>query len=184
MKFRFRVYGPFKIPRVRKRRGGLHIDKPNSEFWEDTIGGKIPALPNAIGCYVFCVNTKPWYVGKTENSFKSECFTDNKVNIYNRAYYEVKSGTPRLFLLARLTNSGALFRKPPKKKAKGKIQSIDKLELMLIGMALKKNPKLLNVKGTKWLKEIKVEGFLNTKRNTGGKSAKQLRGAFGINRKK
>jgi hypothetical protein len=48
---------------------------------------------------------------------------------------------------------------------------------MLIGMGVARNPKLLNSQGTKMLKELRVEGFLNSSLAKRG-AAKSLRNAF------
>ncbi|MGA8689783.1 MAG: hypothetical protein WB662_07715, partial [Methyloceanibacter sp.] len=59
-------------------------------------------------------NIKAWYVGKTEKrTFYKECFGATKINYYNEVLID-HNGTPLLFPLPRLTNSGAKFSKPTK----------------------------------------------------------------------
>jgi len=178
---KFAVYGPFRLPRKRK---GMIADDSGEirEFWE-YVDDWVSGLPDAIGCYVFCVNSRPWYVGKTVSSFRRECYTDTKLKMYNRAYDKIRKGIPKLFFLAQETRSGKTFRKPPRDK-RSRRRLIDNLELMLIGMALETNPRLLNVKDTRWQKNLEVKGFLHSKHSLGGEDARQLRKMFGIGKRK
>jgi len=176
---KFAVYGPFRLSR--KRKGVIADDSGEiREFWE-YVDDWVPSLPDAIGCYVFCVNSKPWYIGKTVKSFRRECYTDAKLKMYNRAYDKIKKGVPKLFFLAQETPAGNNFRKARKNR---KSLLIDNLELMLIGMALETNPSLLNVKDTRWQKNLEVKGFLRSKHSLGGEDAKQLRKMFGMSKRR
>lgn len=153
---KFDVRGGFKIARKPNRHG--IFDK---EFWKQ-VSDSDGDLPGACGCYVFALqngnNIVAWYVGKTEKrTFESECFQATKVNYYNEVLVD-HNGAPLLFLLPRLTNSGAKFSKP----TKSGYRDIDFLETMLIGMALERNKDLTNVKKTKLLREMIVPGIINS----------------------
>ncbi|MEW8266494.1 MAG: hypothetical protein AB2731_10155 [Candidatus Thiodiazotropha sp.] len=71
-----------------------------------------------------------------------------------------------------LTRKGA-YRSPTTTKRPG----IQELESLIIGMALSRNPKLMNTQGIKWLQQLTVDGFLNSKSKNG--SAAELRKLLG-----
>jgi len=173
---RFVVYGPFELPRKRKDKIANDSGKIR-KFWEK-VDGEVPGLPDAIGCYVFCVYSKPWYVGKTLNSFQKECYK-GKLEVYENVYDKLTQGAPELYFLAQRNKSGKGFIKPPKDKRKRNLL-IDNLEVILIGMACETNPDILNKKDTIWRENLEVEGFLWSKHSRGGKDAKQLRKIFDI----
>ncbi len=157
---KFEVHGPYDLAMDSK---GLISMKENSPFWK-TVQDHTPGLPDACGCYVFRVagkGAKPCYVGKTETqSFKKECSSPDKRLKYIEIFPKRKRGsTPQLFFLAQIKVNGG-FSKPAKNK--GSRPLIEELESILIGKALTKNKKLLNVRGTGKVKQIEVKGFLNS----------------------
>lgn len=173
---RFDVYGPYEIERTQK---GLIAStaRDRSEFWE-WVEDDIPGLPGACGCYIFAIQasrgTLPWYIGKAERqSFKNECFSLHKINHFNNAIVGRK-GIPVLFFLPQLTNNDK-FRKPTTSVRK----AISELESLLLGMAISRNPGILNAKGTRMLKELTVEGFINSSRRAKGGAAGALRKVLG-----
>ena len=174
---RFDVYGPHEIPRA--QRGVISwTSQENKEFWgvidEDLTSGR---LSDACGCYVFTIKSGrtalPWYIGKAEkSSFKKECLNPRNINLYNQVLLNTKRGRPNLYLLPQVTEKGK-FKKPAGTDVKR--PEISALESILIGMGIAKNPNLLNVRGTKMLREIEVIGFLNSDRRQGGATAAELR---------
>ena len=172
---KFRVEGPFELPR---EDSGLMIDsspESKSEYWEG-IEESCPGLPDACGCYVFTViasrGSLPWYVGKTERqTFKKESLNYHKLDHFNKVISKRK-GRPALFFLPQLTAANK-YRKPTNTKR----PAIQELESLLIGMALNRNNDLLNVSGTKWLNQLTVTGFLNDRMSKSG-PGKQLRDLF------
>ena len=141
----FDVCGPFIIRRVGK--SAIVVDqKVIIDFW-NRAEKKHANLSHAIGCYVFGIkdgnSVKPFYVGKTARSFKSEVLKFHKINHYNKVVAR-RRGYPVLFLLPKMTRSGSFF----STNAAG----IKKLEKLLIDWALVKNPKLLNERETKFLR--------------------------------
>lgn len=156
----FQAAGVFKL--LRQDNG--HIDvrpKSRTQFWE-IVEAEAPGLKNAAGCYVFVMfnsrSALPWYVGKAElQSFEREIFSLHKVHHYNEVVASNK-GTPYVFLIPRRTSRGA-FCKPTKVKN----ESIRLLETLLIGMALRRNPQLRNVRDTSTLRKLRIEGVLNSK---------------------
>ena len=148
--------------------------KDKRAFWnavEETVAG----LPDACGCYVFLVGTRAWYIGKAEKqTFRMECFSAHKLNQYNKALQYVQS-VPRLIFLVKITPAGYAA-----KHSKNGHKDIELLEKLLIGVALRKNPDILNVKDTKLLREMHVPGLINTGKGEGKAHAVQaLRKAVG-----
>ena len=164
----------FEIDRKPNRHGIF-----GKEFWSK-VAAEDEDLPGACGCYLFALqngnNIVPWYVGKTEKrTFEKECCGATQINYYNEILVD-HNGTPGLFLLPRLTGSGEKFAKP----SKNGHRDIDFLETMLIGMALEKNPELLNVKKTALLREMKVPGVINSPQARPTFEVQSLRNALGI----
>ena len=156
---KFDVYGPYEIPTGRSKTIVKNSDAIKS-FWS-----KIEKdLQNAIGCYVFAIKAsrgaKPYYVGKTEKSFKQEALHDHKIGIYNKELDSRSTGIPWLFLLPLLTDAGKISTK------KTSIETRE-LESILIGMGIKRNADgLLNSRGTKMLRGIEVVKFMNPPQGT------------------
>jgi hypothetical protein len=176
MAMKFDVYR-FEIDRKKNRHGIFGKD-----FWakvEDEESG----LSGACGCYLFALqngqNIVPWYVGKTEKrTFENECCGATQINYYNEVLVD-HNGTPLLFLLPRMTGSGAKFSKP----SKNGHRDIDFLETMLIGMALEENENLVNIKKTALLREMKVPDVINSGRARPTGDATDLRNALGLSKK-
>lgn len=151
-------YGPFKVP----RRGQI-IDRAKlAEFWQQ-IEHKDPGLSTAQGCYVFAIKAgrgyTPWYVGKAtgREGFLQEALADGKQNQYNwiwtsRGY---RRGSMVLFLIARRTQQGRGF-----SRQAGSTDA-EWLERHLISLALEANNELLNVRDTKFYRELFVPGVIN-----------------------
>lgn len=136
-----------------------------------------PAFPMHVGAtslpFVPPRGSLPWYVGKAERqSFRHECLTPHKVVHFNNALAGRKA-KPELFFIPQVTPSGQ-YRSPTSSRR----PAIRELESLLIGMAINRNPSLLNIAGTKWLQRLTVEGFLNTKKARSD-AAKALRDLVG-----
>ena len=176
---RYEVFGEFAVPRRVARSGKKTLDlNPEAlqEFWNN-LDNDFSGLSSAKGCYVFAIRAgrgiKPWYVGQTKKSFKQECFTPVKQLHYLRALDQSKKGTPILLLVARSTGKGKISRGSiPKAEA-------DFLEKMLIGMALGQNSRLLNKKDTKYLREIRVPGLVNSPPGPPSSAARSLKRTLG-----
>ena len=169
----FKVFGPYHI-----RRDGKLISKSREHlraFWSE-IEAEAGGLADACGCYVFSIRRRAWYVGMAEKqSFCQECFALHKLTQYNYSLQRV-SGEPQLHLLAKLTPTGK-FASPG---ANGH-RDIQFLETLLIGMALNQNEHLQNVRGTKFLREMRVPGILRTARGEGRLApVRSLRDALGM----
>ncbi|MBN2269892.1 MAG: hypothetical protein JXN61_04715 [Sedimentisphaerales bacterium] len=168
----YTIYGPFTI---QKQPNGLIArgHSARSTFWSG-VEEEVESLPSACGCYVFAIRAargvKPWYVGKAvKQSFEKECLNLHQLTTYNEVIAKRK-GTPLLFLIAKKTKKGK-FSKPGRAHQK----NIDFLETVLIGAALDKNPKLMNIQKTKFLKRMCVPGFMNTPRRRATKAESEFR---------
>lgn len=187
----FKVYGPFQIP---VKSGWIEKGKKLKEFWDGLVEeeeGKVgeEGLSEAAGCYIFAIKTGagkkggklvPWYVGKAETAgFRGECFEPTKWKLYAPVIKDRK-GTPHLFLVPKLTPTGRFSR--PKTINQ---DDISFLEETLIGMALARNPELLNTSKTKLVRELLVPGIIqgaDTEKYPGspGKAAITLRETLGL----
>tara|TARA_R110002110_G_scaffold394957_2_gene609253 strand:+ start:4901 stop:5695 length:795 start_codon:yes stop_codon:yes gene_type:complete len=151
-------YGPFKVP----RRGQI-IDRARlSEFWRQ-VEHKDPGLSTAQGCYVFAIKAgqgyTPWYVGKAtgRDGFLQEALADGKQNQYNWVWtsHGYRRGSMVLFLIARRTQQGRGFSR------QAVSTDADWLERHLISLALEANNELLNVRDTRFYRELFVPGVIN-----------------------
>jgi hypothetical protein len=169
----YAVFGPYYLAR-----DGALVSKSAEDrraLWH-RMETDAPGLSEACGCYVFSIRRRAWYVGMAARQpFCQECLSIHKINQYNYALQRV-SGEPLLHLIAKLTPKRrfALHAAPGHK-------DIEFLEKMLIGMALRQNEGLQNVRGTRFLREMKVPGILRTERGEGNLGpVKSLRDVLGI----
>lgn len=171
---KFAVYGRYELP----RKNGLvnSSAKAKQNFW-DSVEEDIEGLSGACGCYVFAAQNRPWYIGLAKGqSFAKECFTDHKINIYNRVLSDYNRAAPWLYFIAKLT--------PTKKFSKPSPNShmeIEDLENFLIGLAIPRNPDIYNIRGTKFWRDINVPGIINTEKGQARAYAVQeIRSLFGV----
>jgi hypothetical protein len=143
-----------------------HVD----EFWS---GEEAKKIQNKKGCYIFCLKNgpgyTPWYVGKTDRTFKLECFTDNKLKKYNGLLHSGNNqGIPCMFFVTdlqtnRSINSGI----------------IKDMETYLIQKGVKKNLNLLNIaqtKGTQW----GIKGVIDGGKGNASKISSKFKTMMGI----
>ena len=172
---KFDPLGPFEIPVNIRRR----VEKSDlKEFW-DEIEEMYPKLSEAVGCYIFSLKNKsfmPWYVGLAEKqTFKSECFAVHKMGIYNEAISHRKKGKAFLTLLPKFSSSGRYS-----KTSKNGHRDIQFLEKILIGTAAQRNPELLNVRNTKFYRELVVPGLFNSPMGQPKKNVKAFKSLIGL----
>lgn len=155
----YSIHGPFEIERQHNGLVG-RSNKERKTFW-DKVRQEDSSLPTGCGCYLFAVRAakgiKPWYVGVAEKQpFETECFSSHKLTIYNDVLAKRK-GTPILFLIAKRTKKNKLSSPSKKRHPSSKF-----LESMLIGVALDKNSKLMNIQKTKFMREMSVPCLINS----------------------
>lgn len=170
---RFDVAGPFPLTRHGKKR--LITEQTRKDLKPD-LEAHESGLSAACGCYVFAVQAglgfTPFYVGKScKASVWYESLNPSNRGKYNEALDDYESGTPVLFLVPMRTKRGK-FRKP--KDAAGTLASVDFLERWLIAEALKKNPRLINDKHTRFLRDLHVVGIFNAAHGEATKSSMDL----------
>lgn len=164
---KYEVHGPFPIQKANRLVD--HSAAAKRRFWEE-VEDIEPGLSEAVGCYLFCIGKKPWYAGMAERqSFERECFALHKLLAFNSALNKVKKGRPQLILISKMTNRGR-FAKPT---VNGHRAS-QFLEDMIIGMTLAANAEAVNIKGTKFPKELSVPGVINTPQGKGSKKSVQF----------
>jgi len=174
---RFVVSQAFKIDRKLNN----HVDatrQSKAKFWR-MVDEEWDGLKGASGCYVFALKTSggpiPWYVGRAERqSFEKEIFAVHKLHQYDDVLADFK-GTPYIFLIPRMTPTDRLC-----KPTKSENASIRFLETLLIGMAIRRNPRLKNTKDTTFLRTLSVRGLLNSDKGHPGGGAIDLKGTLGI----
>jgi hypothetical protein len=127
----FKVYGPFEIPLLEGDNGRLiDIKRIDSLFWTKHGAQR--------GVYIFSMRYYnkhlPYYVGKaSEQSFRTECFSDHKVARHYYPTLNAYNGTPFLFLLI-----------PDRAKGPWPASAISRLEERLIAVAASVNKNLSN----------------------------------------
>ena len=169
----FSIHGPYEIPR-----DGNLITRDRHrrrQFW-DTIDVQTAGLSEAIGCYIFSIRGMPWYAGSAQRQdFKHECFSAHKITQYEAALHKGK-GRAFLQLFARTTPGDRFC-----KKTTRAYRDIDFLENSIIGMALRRNPQLQNIRGTAFLRDMHVPGLVNNRPGEARAHAvRELRDVLGI----
>jgi len=153
---RYEIYGPYNVPRNGRWVSRHRDDK--REFWDD-VHADVECLPGAYGCYLFAIRGRIWYVGLAERqSFERECFALHKIVQYNEALQRV-SGQPSLLFIPKITPGDRFAR--PSRNGHGDIRF---LESLIMGIAIRRNPDLQNIRNTRLLREMNVPGILNTRR--------------------
>ena len=175
----FKVFGGYELPTPPKPGTRWRQD-----FWsnvnENTEGDDATTanrpLSEACGCYAFAIryggNFTPMYVGKAEFSSFNRRFRGADHGQLLKNLYENYYGTLVIFLLPALT-PGGMFRLAQL------TQEIRVLEETLIGMALRENEDLLNVKGAALLSDMYVPGVINPQQGNPGNAALALKNALG-----
>ena len=175
----YEIYGPYALPKKNAAKGRV-LDlsaKRLRLFWEAIEEDEGFDLRGGRGCYLFAHQAgggfKPWYVGQSKGPFEREIFSHKNKGHYSEVYSDLGAATPVIFLVARLTTGGDLSKRSLSPKEVGFI------EQKLIGLALAKNPDLINVANTRHHKGLVIPGVHN---HSGSLSpaARNLRTALGI----
>ena len=170
---KFQVYGPIMMPKKEMRATALRkaIDENLSDDPETLKAWKV-----ACGCYVFAIGKKggarPWYVGKTTNTFRQQCINGDKPTMYRTLLRKQSHGTPMLYLVAQIKPTRGDFAAPNS-------GAIEWLESLLIAKAYKRNKNLENIQKTDKVKNLEVAGFLGKGKRARTGPAKSLRKVFG-----
>jgi hypothetical protein len=163
----FTVQGPFDVPVYQGKAARTITPDEVKTFWTGH-----PAAAGRRGCYVFCIRAgggvTPLYVGRATRSFKQEVFQPHKLAKYQQGLADYRKGTPVLFLISY-----------PQKRGAPSGSAIAELEAFLIQSAIKRNPDLLNVKGTRKA-EWAIAGVVRSGVGKPSKSARLLKSALSL----
>jgi hypothetical protein len=171
----YQTFGPFTLDaeeNCKITRGIM------SDFFAGAESEK-PGLSKAVGIYILAVQAheraipRPWYVGRTDKGFRRRF--NFQLGKFRNVLEAAPKGIPKIFLIARVTPTGA-FVKPAKKK----LLYNEELEQLLIGSCLAQNPQLFNAKEIKHLREISVPGYRNSKPGKPKRSAQLLAKMLGV----
>ena len=152
----FETFGLLEPPVV-----GRNIVAATKSWWDDYNEAYGIDISNAIGCYMFTMgksHIKPWYVGKTVNSFRNEIFTPHKLRHYNEVINRGHRGPPGIYLFPLLNDNYTSYTKLS--GARSSNRQIEWLEKTLIGMAYSQNQNIQNVKDVTGAKRINVRGII------------------------
>lgn len=139
MSVNFTIHGPFDVPtKPKKIKGGKYsiqqLGDVGASLWKDKDFSK---YADKKGCYVFANavtrGSNPIYVGRTNKSFKNECFATAKKAMLNDFLAEAsKTGLKIYFVVL--------------EHRKDCYEEIDLCETLLIQKCKKANENLLNIK--------------------------------------
>jgi len=163
----YQVQGPFVVPTYNGKAAKIIDSEKLDDFWK-----RCGDVARRRGCYIFAIRAgkgiTPIYVGKTARSFLREAFAVHKLEKYQRCLADYRKGTPLLFFLAAPSAKGATNQKV-----------IGELEDFLIQTAISRNPRLLNVKGTK-REEWSIAGVVRSGVGKPSQAAKALKRTLGL----
>ena len=151
MSLLFTVQGPFKVPtNARMVRGKRKYSINTASFWENE---ETDNFANCKGCYVFAnasgTGFSPIYVGKTNKTFKKECFQAHKKTKLDEYLKDVGKSSLYVFFVVL-------------QGAKKYLDEIDSFETLLIQKCQKVNPEILNERKLK--EPFIIEGIYGDKK--------------------
>jgi hypothetical protein len=167
----FQPAGPFSLKVEKMRYGRTIDDKALSAFWKTS---KVTPFAQKVGCYIFAMGNKPYYVGKATKSFKQELFSSKNLATYRRVVAEA-AGKARIYFVAHRKLDGQKGARPTK--------VISQVEKLLIGMAHEANPDLENVQHLNKEDRFVIVGVYNSGRGKPSQSARLLRSALKLTKK-
>ena len=172
MAYIYETFGEFTLPRSESK-SRIDDNLLKNEFWP-YVERSHPKLTTASGCYILAIRhgtgIKPWYVGKAngKKGFLQEVTNDRNVRNFNAQIDRQKSGTPVLFLIARMTPGGRF-------KNNQQEQDLAWLEKELIKLSLNANAELINKQKTDFAQKLVLPGVFNTPRQRHSEPTQKLR---------
>ncbi len=154
----FTIHGPFSVPTTLKKIKGGKVSIRQislvSNLWKKD---PFSDFAEKKGCYVFANavtnGSKPIYVGRTNKSFKNECFATSKKAMLNE-------------FLAEATKTGLQIYFVVLNHKKDCFEEIDLCETLLIQQCKEANASLLNVR--KLSKKFTIKSFHGDKSKATG----------------
>lgn len=177
-KVNYSIHGPFEVPR-QPNGNVIRSAADKRRFWAE-LDQLDDGISTACGCCLFAVRAargiKPYYVGVAESqTFADECFESHKVNIYNDVLAARNAGTPIFILIAKRTPQGRFSVPSPNGHEDAKF-----LESLLIGAALEKNPDIMNIGRTRFLRGMIVPSFMNSQQRPPTLPERAFKTAIGL----
>jgi hypothetical protein len=187
----FKPFGPFEISRTDETLAPDAL----ADMWQHANAQR-KGLSKGIGVYIIAAGDgktlTPWYVGKSDTGFKSRL--SEKHHAFNVIAESKARGNLYLFLLAKVSTKRGTLSKPLKKKLidadddvyksdeadglrsrRRSRRSIGKLEFLLIGRCLERNPELVNDKDKSFHAGLVVSGYLNDRNAEPSDTVRSLR---------
>jgi hypothetical protein len=165
----FQIAGPREINTYKGRAARTITDDDVRAFWSANED-----IAFRRGCYVFGMRSgrglTPAYVGKTTRNFHREALADNKVKRYQRVLANYRRGRPVLFFVL-----------APHRRGAPNVEHIDAVERFLIQTALRVNPEIANVQGTK-LERWRIHGVIRSGKGKPSGAARKFRALFKLPR--
>jgi hypothetical protein len=163
--------GPFPLKRDTNRQGRSISAVSIEKFWAIP---KVAHLKSKIGCYVFVIGKKPFYVGKATRSFGGEVFNNKNLATYRETVTKFRGRTSLYFIV---------YRKEASQRGKAPTRTISKVEKLLIGMAHEANPELTNVQHKNRPIRYCIAGVFNSGRGKPSESANGVRKILRLEKK-
>ncbi len=168
MAIHFKTLGPFEL----KRTSGVVDNFGLTHLWEKANAVQ-EGLSKGVGVYLIATgragSLTPWYVGKSDGGFKGRLSENH--HAFNLIAERQPKGNLYLFLFAKVSAKRGVLNKPLKKKniergddyrgSRKPRKSISKLEFLLIGSCMTRNPELVNAKEKIFHAGLIVPGYLN-----------------------
>ena len=177
------TFGPYDLE-TRQGRKGITLDLRNDalgRFWDRVEKEAQRDLRRALGVYVFAgsvrYNFVPWYVGQSKAGFEGEVFNASNKDKYQTAYsHDMVADQAVIFLIAKVTPKTGNLAKSLR------LAEANFVEQTIIRAALSANPKLVNNKNTRLLREMEIRGVINSTIdiNDLDEASKRLRKLLGI----
>jgi len=168
----FEPCGPFPLTRTTNRFGKSISDLSVKNFWESS---STASLKDEIGCYLFVLGRKPFYVGKATKSFGQEVFNPKNMSTY-RDLVTRFPGKPSLYFVA--------HRKGAERRGASPRAVISHVEKLLIGLAHEANAELTNVQHRNKPERFCIAGVYNSGKGKPSKSATMVRDVLRLQKKK
>lgn len=155
---KFKVCGPYKVDLKKVTYSYYRLNSAQRELWKETKNEIDDGLRQRKGCYIFTnSNLMPLYVGKTDNCFGEECFTEHKQYLIND-FIKSNGIDQKIINIFFIYYTGKTDAK--KYTSVEVCRDIDTMETELIRKAAKLNKNLLNTRKVKPAYKIENEDVL------------------------
>lgn len=141
---KFKVCGPYNVDLKKVTYSYYRLNSAQRKLWKETKNEIDEGLRQRKGCYIFTnSHLTPIYVGKTDNCFGQECFTEHKQYLIND-YIKSNRIDQKIIKIIFVYYTGKTDAK--KYTSPEVYRDIDTMETELIQKAVKLNKNLLNTR--------------------------------------